>query len=86
MVDQIQINLFGPTDIFKFHSLALRKNNQHVEPFHIDEILHWTRSHTYHTQYFCNRLFAQKIEVLRLWQLKKSTKKFYTRSNQTISK
>jgi hypothetical protein len=40
-----------------------------IEPKEVEEILDWTKRHTYYTQYFCHRLFEAQTKIIKSEQI-----------------
>ncbi|MCB0665165.1 MAG: ATP-binding protein [Saprospiraceae bacterium] len=59
MVDQLQLKTLDHQIYADFIQNHFTNHKQKIDASIVEDILTWTRSHTYHTQYFCNRLFAQ---------------------------
>ena len=68
-VEHLQLKSLDHQIYSDFISNHFTLKKQQISESQIKEIINWTRGHTYHTQYFCNRLFAQKIRKIQLTDL-----------------
>ncbi len=59
-IDQLPLQPLDPQVYSDFIKKLFKEGKQTIDDQNIASIMSWTRGHTYHTQYFCNRLFAKR--------------------------
>ena len=65
-LDKISTEKYAPFIKESFH-----KGGQSIDQDSIDFILQWTKRHTYYTQFFCNRIYAEGSDKINLELTKK---------------
>ena len=60
-----------PHEYSKFIQTLFNKNHKTISPESIHFILEWTHTHTYYTQYVCNRVFATGIKDIAINHIRK---------------
>ena len=68
-VEHLTLKPLDPQVYAAFIQKHFKNAKQEISLETIEIILVWTRGHTYHSQYFCNRLFAQKNSEISLKEL-----------------
>jgi hypothetical protein len=61
-VDHLNIHPIDKQVYHEFIQTHFGKAKRKISDDAIEEILTWTRVHTFHTQYFCNRLFSRHLQ------------------------
>ncbi|MBK8504220.1 MAG: hypothetical protein IPL46_19645 [Saprospiraceae bacterium] len=68
-VDHLALQLLDPQVYADFILKHFSQAGQKISLEAIEEILNWTRGHTYHTQYFCNLLFSKRSQEIGLQEI-----------------
>ncbi|NND32314.1 MAG: ATP-binding protein [Saprospiraceae bacterium] len=62
--DHMHLHPLDPQIYADFILKKFRGSKQKISMEVVEHIIDWTRIHTYHTQYFCNRLFAKRHQEI----------------------
>lgn len=68
-VEHLVLEKIDPREYRAFITKQFNRGRQIIEDEAITEILDWTRGHTYHVQYFCNRLYSKRLEQIGLLEV-----------------
>lgn len=65
-VDHMHLDFLDPKVYSEFIEAHFNKARRKIEPLALNEIMEWTRGHTYYTQFCCNRLFSSSTKKIDL--------------------
>lgn len=67
--EQMQLQFLDRQVYHEFIASHFRASKQKIEDDAVSAILDWTRSHTFYTQYFCNKLFSKGFDRPGLYEI-----------------
>lgn len=66
MVQYLTLEAIPYPKYFDFIKEKFEEADKEIEDYAIHEILTWTKTHTYYTQFICNRLFSKNRKAIKL--------------------
>jgi len=68
-VEQMQLQLLDPQVYREFIVRHFREARRKIKDEAVNEVLEWSRCHTFYTQYFCNKLYAKGLKTIGLFEI-----------------